>query len=277
MSKNTGKREAKRIARLYKDRQLIANLRKYFTGYDAKDGISLSVDKIAKLPYSKRRGIRRKAEKLQELISKPFVDFVKPADDISRKALKDFTGQRMRGQKYFIVAKPSEDSSVRVVEGTVQVRTEFPGEVAHTERFFMFPRSPRGPGDLLKMFDKLFKKMPPGDYDILTRKYDAIMYPVDRGQLRDEVLRLLETYDNPKYGEDRFLHVLTGFRYTAMSTKSGMMQAEKRHDARARQREWNRQQREKVQQEIKDKTRCAKIFNGRRCKKQAGHKGPHKY
>jgi len=37
--KNTGKREAKRLARLFKDRQIIADLRKHFTGYDPKEDL----------------------------------------------------------------------------------------------------------------------------------------------------------------------------------------------------------------------------------------------
>jgi hypothetical protein len=276
MTKKTGKREAARIARLYKDRQIIADLRKHFTGYDAKDGISLTPAKIAELPYHKRRGLRLKHDKLQELLKKPFVDFVKPTDDISRKALRKFTGERMRHMKHFIVAKPSAESKVRVVEGNVQLRTQFPGEVAFTERYFMFPKVPRGVQHMLRMFERMYPKMPKGMYVLQTDTYGDTGGIVEREQLRDELQRMLEAYDKAKYGEHRFMYRIAGFRWFA-TYRQGRQQLDQRDDARAGQREWNRKQREKMQQEIKDKTRCRAMFDGRRCKKQAGHTGPHRY
>jgi hypothetical protein len=277
MTRSTGKREAKRIERLYKDRQLIANLRKYFTGYDAKDGLSLSVQKIAKLPYSKRRGIRIKASKLQTLLSKPFIDVVKPSDDISRKALRKFTGERMRGMKAFIVAKPSAESQVRVVEGNVQLRTKFPGEVAFTERFYMFPSIPRGHTHMLKMFDRMFLKMPPGMYVLQTDAYGDTGDIVQREVLRGELMRLLEAYDKAKYAEHRFMYRIAGFRWISTTVKGARDQMIKRDDARAGQREWNRKMRERLQKEIAEANRCKAIKNDKRCKKQTGHSGPHRF
>jgi hypothetical protein len=274
--KNTGKREAKRIARVFKDRQIIADLRKHFTGYDPKDGFSITPKKIADLPYSKRRSIRKKHEKLQALLHKPFVDFVKPADPIARKALRKFTGERMRGMKHFIVAKPSAESTVRVVEGNVQLRTQFPGEVAFTERFYMFPSVPRGHTHMLKMFDKMYPKMPKGMYVLQTDSYGDTGDLVERERLRDELHRILEAYDKAKYGEHRFMYRIAGFRWFS-TAREGRAQLDKRDDARAGQREWNRKQREKLQKEIADAKRCKVIKNDERCKKENGHKGPHKF
>jgi len=270
------KRDAARVARAYKDRQLIANLRKHFTGYDAGDGYSLTPKKIMELPYSKRRGLRRKAEKLQALLSKPFIDFVTPADDIARKALRKFTGERMRGMKHFIVAKPSAESQVRVIEGNVQLRTQFPGEVSFTERFYMFAKVPRGHTHMLKMFDRMYPKMPKGMYVLQTDTYGDTGNMVEREQLRDELLKILEAYDKAKYGEHRFMYRIAGFRWLSTAI-AGRAQLDRRDDARAGQREWNRKQRERLQQEIRDKTRCEVLRDGKRCKKQAGHKGPHSY
>jgi hypothetical protein len=209
----------------------------------------LTPKKIMALPYSKRRGIRRKAEKLQALLSKPFVDFVTPADDISRKALRKFTGERMRGMKHFIVAKPSAESQVRVVEGNVQLRTQFPGEVAFTERYFMFPKTPRGVHHMLRMFEKMYKTMPKGMYVLQTDSYGDTGGIVEREQLRDELQKMLEAYDKAKYGEHRFMYRIAGFRWFA-TYRQGRIQLDKRDDARAGQREWNRKQREKIQAEI---------------------------
>lgn len=278
MTASTGKREAKRLARLYKDRQIIADLRKHFTGYDAKDGLSISPKKIAELPYSKRRGIRAKHDKLQALLKKsPFVDFVVPADQIARKALRQFTGERMRGMKHFIVAKPSAESQVRVVEGDVQLRTVFPGGVAHTERFFMFPNIPRGHSHMLKMFDRLYQKMPPGMYVMQTDTYGDTGGLVEKELLRDELLRTLEAYDKAKYGEHRFMFRIAGFRWLTTHKQGAREQKRARDEAREGQREWNRKQRERLQQEIKNKSRCHAMSDGRRCVKQIGHKGQHRY
>lgn len=275
-----GKRESARIARLLKDREYIKDLRKHFTGYDAKDGISLTPAKIVELPHWKRRSIRKKHDKLQALLSKPFIDFVKPADDISRKALRKFTGERMRGMKHFIVAKPSAESQVRVVEGNVQLRTQFPGEVAFTERFYMFPRFARGHADMLKMFDRMIKKMPAGMYSMQTDTYGDTGVPIQREMLRDELVQMLEAYDKPKYGEHRFMFRIAGFRWMSTKVHGAMVQQHKRDEAREAQREWNRRQREKIADDIKaakKKLQCNATLNGKRCKKESGHRGPHQF
>jgi hypothetical protein len=276
----TGKRESARLARLYKDRQMVADLRKHFTGYEPAAGYSLSPKKLYEIPYSRKRALRAKHAKLQELLKKPFVDFVTPADDISRKALRKFTGERLRGMKHFIVAKPSAESQVRVVEGNVQLRTQFPGSTAFTERFYMFPKVPRSHAHMLKMFDKMAPNLPKGTYVLQTDTYGDTGDLVQRGGLRRELLRLLEAYDKPKYGEHRFMYRIAGFRWFA-TTKEGRLQLDKRDDARAGQREWNRKEREKLQAEIaaakKKRCRYRDPFSGERCIKEAGHKGQHKF
>lgn len=270
------KRESARLARLYKDRQIVADLRKHFTGYDKKDGYTLTPAKLYQIPYSQKRAMRAKNAKLQTLLAKPFVDFVTPLDDISRKALRRFTGERMRGLKHFIVQKPSAESTVRVVDGNVQLRTQFPGEVAFTERFYMFPRTPRGHAHMLKMFDRMYSKMPKGMYVLQTDTYGDTGGLVEREQLRDELLKMLEAYDRAKYGEHRFMYRIAGFRWLA-TYRQGRLQLNRRDDVRAGQREWNRQQREKLRQEIVNakKKRCPFKQNGKRCTKEAGHTGPH--
>lgn len=250
MTTNTGKREAKRLARLYKDRQLLQDLRKHFTGYEPSEGYSLTPKKLAALPYSKKRALRAKHEKLQTLLSKPFVDYVKPSDDISRKALRKFTGERMKGLKHFIVQKPSAESTVRVVEGNVQLRTQFPGQMAFTERFFMFPRQARGHQDMLNMFDKLLKKMPPGMYVMQTDTYGDTGNIVQREMLRDEMMQMLEAYDRAKYGEHRFMYRIAGFRWMSTTLKGATMQIRARDEAREAQREYNLKKREQLKQEI---------------------------
>lgn len=244
-----GKRESARLERLYKDRQNLADLRKHFTGYDASDGFSLTPKKLYEIPYSQKRAMRAKHAKLKELLKTPFHDFVVPADDISRKALRKFTGERMRGMKHFIVQKPSAESQVRVVEGNVQLRTQFPGDVTFTERFYMFPRTPRSISHMLKMFEKMYKTMPKGSYVLQTDTYGDTGGIIDREQLRNELQKMLEAYDKAKYQEHRFMYRIAGFRWLA-TYRQGRMMLDRRDDVRAGQKEWNRKQREKLQAEI---------------------------
>ena len=187
------------------------------------------------------------------LLHKPFIDFVTPADDIARKALRRFTGEKMRNMKHFIVQKPSAESTVRVVEGNVQLRTQFPGEVAFIERYYMFPRVPRGHSHMLTMFDRMYLKMPPGMYVMQTDTYGDTGGIVQRELLRDELQRILEAYDKPKYGEDRFMYRIAGFRWMSMRIEGAVVQERSRHDARAGQREYNRKRREQLRREIADR------------------------
>lgn len=276
MTANTGKREAKRIARLFKDRQIIADLRKHFTGYDPKDGFSLTPKKISELPYSQRRGLRRKHEKLQALLHKPFIDLIVPADPIARQALRRFTGERLRNMKHFIVQKPSAESQVRVVDGNVQLRTQFPGEVAFTERYYMFPRVPRGPSDILKMFRRMYPKMPDGFYSLQTDTYGDTGQPVHHDFLEEELQRILEAYDNPKYGEHRFMLRIAGFRWMSTKVHGAVVQQTKRDEAREGQRRHNLKMREKIKMEIAQAQQCPFKQDGKRCKRKTGHPGKHR-
>lgn len=236
----TTKRESARIARLLKDRQILGDLRKHFTGYEPAAGYSLTPDKLYEIPYWKKRAMRVKHKKLQELLKVPFKDFIVPSDDISRKALKKFTGENLRNMKHFIVAKPSAESKVRVVDGDVQLRTQFPGEVAFTERYFMFPTAPRSHSQMLKSFDRIYKKMPPGMYVLQTDTYGDTGGIIEREQLRGELQRLLEAYDKAKYGEHRFMYRIAGFRWMSTTVKGARMQMNKRDEAREGMREYNR-------------------------------------
>lgn len=254
----TKRREEKRLERLYKDRQIIADLRKHFEGYGTKEGFSLSPEKIAKIPYSQKRGMRAKHKKLQTLLKHPFVDFVKPADDASRKALKRFTGERMRGMKHFVVAKPSAESTVRVVGGDVQLKTKFPGEAAFTERFFMFPNLPRSHKHMLAMFDKMYSRMPPGMYVLQSKSYGDIGEAADRGQIREKIEDWLMVYDKPKYGDNRFMYELTGVRWISSTLKGAVVQTKARDEARNAQRKVNQRKREKLKDEVRANKKKAK-------------------
>jgi hypothetical protein len=243
-----------RAERLLRDREAIRVLRKHFTGYEARDGFSLEPKKIAALPYHRRRALRQKYAKVEHLLSQPH-DVVKPKTPRDAKALRTFTHERMRRMKHFIVPKPSEDSHVTVKEGRVELTTQFPGQVEFTEQYFMFPRRGRSHEHLARMLEKMLPTMPDGMYSIQTDTYGDIQQPVHKKFLLEEVQRLLEAYDRPKYGDHRFMNRLTGFRWMSTTVAGAEVQQAARDERREAQREWNRKRRAQLKREARARAR----------------------
>jgi hypothetical protein len=130
------------------------------------------------------------------------------------------------------------------------LKTKLPGEVAFMERFFMFERKPRSHSDMVKMFQRMYKTMPPGMYVMQTDTYGDTGDIVEREQLLDELQRMLEAYDRSKYGDDRFMYRIAGFRWMATTLKGALVQERARNEAREGQRQWNKKKREELRREI---------------------------
>lgn len=249
--------EQHRQERLLRDREAIRVLREHFTGYDAKAGFSLDVNKIAAMPYHRRRGLRKKYSKIAPILSQPH-DLVKAKTKKDAKALRQFTHERMRRMKHFIVQTPTPQSKVRVKDGQVELHTKLPGKAEFTEMYFMFPRRARGHADMLRMFEKMLPGMPKGHYALLTDTYGLTGGIVDRGQLRHELQRLLEAYDRAKYGEHRFMHRIAGFRFMGTTLRGAEVQIKQRDERREAQHNYNRKRREQLAREAKERAKRQK-------------------
>ena len=246
-------REIVRQERLLRDRDALKVLREHFRGYETRDGFDLR--KIDQLTYSQRRGIRKKFAKVRKLLDHPFVETVKPRTRGEAKALRQFTHERMRNMKHFIVQKPTAESRVELVDEQLQLRTKFPGEAEFTERYFLFPKRARGPTHMLRMLEELLPDMPPGLYRMQTDTYGDTGDIVDRDQLRNELNRVLSAYDRAKYGEHRFLYRITGFRWMSTTLKGAVVEKRATDEARRGQRDFNRKRRAQLEREAKARAR----------------------
>ncbi len=243
----------KRRVRLLKDRAAVKLLREHYKGYEAKAGYSLDLKKLAKLPDSKKRSLRKKAAKTAQLLATPHV-IVPARSKKQAKILRKETGQRAKGLKHYIVHVPDpERSRAAIVDGKLQITTEYPGAVKFEERFFRFPRRARSPDDMLVMLDKMLPNMPDtGEFIMQTDTYgDTGASALDKRAVRAQLMERLNSYDKEKYGANRFLNRVTGWRWTR-SRKRETIIRHRRSEAREAAREAYRKRRDEFKREARE-------------------------
>lgn len=242
-----------RAEQVLRDREAIEKLREHIAGYEASEGYDLR--KIPAMPYSRRRALRAKYARVKRLLDQPYVQIVEPKTPGERRKLREFTGQRFRGQKDFIVHRPSKDSRVTFRDGQLHVTTKLPGEVVYEERFFMFKRRPKSQDEMIGALRRMMRQMPEdGSYEILTDTYGGVGDIVDKGQLEDKLTTYLTGYDNPKYGTARFLNRVIGVRWF-QSLVRGIEVRQERSEARANIRALNRKRKLRLEREAKRRGR----------------------
>jgi hypothetical protein len=247
-------REEVRQERLLRDREALRVLRQHFTGYDAKDGYSLDPAKLEKLPAAKRRALRKKYAKVAPLLAGPH-DLIKPANKKQKTALRTFAHKKFRNAKHVIVQVPSQGSHVRFVQDRPEVVTAAPGEVVLRERLFLFPRRAKSHEDMQRMLDRLLEVMPKGgEYVMLTDTYGDTGDLATRGALKRLLRDYLGAYDQPKYGEHRFMNRIIGFRWFA-TEKEGQRMTQERSARRAAQRAVNAEKRAELAREAAQRAR----------------------
>lgn len=270
-------REEARQERLLRDREAIRVLRQHFTGYAAKDGYSLSLAAIERLTYAQRRALRKKYSKVSPMLAGPHAT-VKPKNKKQRAALRTFAHKKFRNAKHVIVPVPSAGSVVKFVNDRPEVITKAPGKVTLRERLFLFKRRAKSHEDMESMLDGLLEEMPKtGEYVMLTDTYGDTGDLATRGALKRLLREYLGAYDQPKYGEHRFMNRIIGFRWFA-TEKAGRRMVSERAERRQQQRAVNAEKRAELAREaarLARRKRCPAIINGRRCKLTAGHKGRH--
>lgn len=243
----------KRRVRLLKDRAAVKLLREHYHGYEAKAGYSLDLKKLAKLPESKKRALRKKAAKTAQLLATPHV-LVPARSKQQAKILRRETHRREKGLKHFIVHVPDpKRSRAAIVDGKLQITTDYPGQVEYEERFFRFPRRARSPDDMLYMLDKMLPKMPDsGEFIMQTDTYgDTGASALDKRAVRAQLMERLNSYDKEKYGANRFMNRVIGWRWTR-SRKKGKIVRHRRSEAREAAREAYRKRREEFKREARD-------------------------
>lgn len=216
-SKQTAK-QREQHARL---KEAIQLLRRHIHGYEAKDGYSLPAIGADR---KKRKRVIRRAAKLKELTATPF-DTVKATTKKARRNLQQFTRQKIRGAKHFIVHKPADNFKIRIDHGHVSVQGKFKGRVVTRSDFYLFPRKPRYPKELVSMANRLRKEMRPGFYTLLTAAHGDTGEPFDRDAALQRLEEYLAAYTVDQQGRPTgFAEALIGFRFMSTTLKGASSQ-----------------------------------------------------
>jgi len=219
--------------------------RKHVNGFDAKNGYDLR--KVKTWSPQKIKKVTRIAATLRELTRSPH-DIKTAATPRSRRNLIQFTQQRIRGAKHFIVHKPSESSKVRLVHGRVEIEGRYAGGVVSRSRFFLLPRRPRVPDDILAMAREMRPEMPRGFYVVLTAAHGDTGAPFERDKLIDHLRDYLVAYEVDAEGASTgFADTIIGFRFMSTSLGGAKAQHQRTDQRRERQKELNRKRQKEWQ------------------------------
>jgi hypothetical protein len=296
------KRPARKPARIYtvtRDQKAgiksaLELVRKHIKGYEPSAGWRIS--ELDRITPARRRTLLKKAATLRELLRQPH-EIVKAKVPRDRKILFQFTRQKIRNAKHYIVHKPADNFDVRLVRGRVHVRGTFAGKVRGKRRskvvtesaFYLFPKAVKHPDDAERMLKDMLDDMPEGFYVMLTGAHGDTGEPVDKGQL----LKRLRTYINAYqfamtgiYDRDNklirrvqtdqgFAQAIAGFRLLSTTVDGMQIQMQARDVRRQRQADFNERERldrmSKKEREIYEAPRKAEAK--RQQKRAAAKKG----
>jgi hypothetical protein len=242
-----------RQERLLRDREAIRVLRQHFTGYDARDGYSLDLRKIAQMPEHRRLALRKKYTQVATLLATPHV-LVPARSKAQAKILRREVGveqARLQRRKHFIVHVPdAKRSTVKVLKTRVSIRTKLPGRAEFDEQLFRWSRRPKSPDEMIAMLEAM--KLPTtGSFYIQTSRYGEIQSEaMDKPALIRMLRDYLGAYDKEKYGAHRFLNQVIGVRWVR-SKLHGKVIKQERGEARRAMREANRQRRLQLEAEAR--------------------------
>lgn len=237
-------------AQLY---EAVKLLRKHIHGYEARDGYGLR--DLNTLDQKTRHRIVQRAAKLRELTNVPH-DLVKAPTKKARKNLHQFTGQTIRRAKHYIVHKPADNFSVHLRNGNVEVEGKFGNRVITRTEYFLFPRRPRYPKELVSMARALRKDMRPGFYVLLTAAHGDTGEPFERDQIINRLNEYLAAYEVDSAGEPTgFSEALIGFRFMATTLDGAVTQRRQIDKRRERQKNYSKKQRKKLIKKFAKKKR----------------------
>lgn len=199
----------------------VKDLRKFFAGFDARDGYDLRHPE--RLSAQRVKAITQYGGHLHSMMATPHVRVSKPRSKKKQAALESFTGQRYSGTKKpraYVISVDNEaaqlDTKVSVTKSG-QVRIERQVGKAHlVDQYYLFadngfpPSSFRSFDDVLKASRHLVKKvLPPGFYTLWSAKHGSIWIPMDR----DDILRNLNKNTGESNEREGFPNDLLGFKF----------------------------------------------------------------
>lgn len=232
--------------------ELKANLdliRRHIRGYTASEGWGVK-DLVFKT-VAQIRSLNKKAAKLRELLSQPHEVISAPTQK-ARRSLVQFTRQKLRKAKHFIVHKPADNFKVSIKHGRIVIRGKYRNKVVVETSYYLFPRAVRHPDDAERMLrDMLADGMPAGFYVMLTGAHGDTGEPVERDQLLSRLRMYINAYQEAsvtrydvqgrEVGQQRidqqFAQSVIGFRHmsTTLAGAEIQMRAEDIRGQRARE------------------------------------------
>lgn len=230
--------------------------RRYFTGFESKDGWDLRrVDKIPLREIEKVKAIRRD---YVQMANEPH-KLIRPKTKAAKEALVAYTGQDPK-QKAYIVMKPM-GSKVKLVQKTVKPKKGKPKTSTSVqvsrkvdggtivERTFLFSDFTDKPiityEDAERALKKMMPHLPKGHYVVVSRLHGNIVSHATKNKLMDYFADTFYTYKSVMPGEKDNRGVfqdLVGVRLTGFN----QLDADKEYVERTSRREQMRRNREKL-------------------------------
>lgn len=223
------RKESEKLVKTY-----IKELREVYSGYEAKDGYSLTGE--LRLHPSKLRKVIKEAQNLREMTQRPHLIVDQPKDTGERKELAKVTGMRGKHVKRHIVhVDDPKKSSVKFVDGKVEIRTRVKGRATVADRYYWFPHWPKSWDDIEHMTHSLLPTMPNGYYVVMNSQHGDVGLGAHKSALLRVMQRWAVEYDDPS--KAGFAKSILGFRYTAESAAKHDQYLKERSTARARHEE----------------------------------------
>lgn len=244
------RRAAAALRRTIKTRRAdILELRRYFSGFDAKAGYSLRPNKLAKLSAARLKKLKVRARELHREKSQPY-KVVRPRSVKSRRALYAHTrAEKVRGRKAFLVHVPKPDTTRIEIVGKKKKRVREVRRVKGArvvEQYFYFAdyskREPKTMAAIERVTRTMLKDMPRGRYVFMSGVYGDIGTSMDRDDLLDELQQRWMIYDAPPdpfagIRESRGLAAtLVGFRFVSTTEEGAARKYAQRLSRRLRYR-----------------------------------------
>lgn len=205
-------------------------LRRFTTGFEAKDGYALR--DTAWLTGPKLAKVKKLAAQIREEQASDHIEKL-GRTKAQRDALSRYTGQTgIKNRKRFIVhtAHP-ETTKVKIVKrkgaksSVVETEESVPGGKVH-QRFFHFSDYSKKPPVTFKgisaLTKRMVKDMPDGYYVIMTSNHGAIGVPIERNRILHVLQENYHSYDIlDKFNKDDrgLAEVVLGFKFTSFTVE----------------------------------------------------------
>lgn len=175
-------------------------LRRYYSGFDARDGFSLN--DLKALPKNRADKVLKMAHTLRQIQSRPFIN-VRPRKAKSKQVLRMHTGQRQPKQKVFAVHSTlgvTEQTKIKIRGKKLEFNTPYIDKEgkAHTRTvrnyYFAFAKRIRTWDDIMTEANKMIARLPPGRYSIISSIFEMVGATVDRENLMRKFQEWFDQY-----------------------------------------------------------------------------------